>query len=291
MISIAVCIACFNRRERTLACLNSLFAQDLPEGTKLVVHLLDDGSSDGTSAAVVEQFPQVRLHQGNGNLFWAGGMRVSYGAALAEEHEFYVWLNDDVWLFPDTLKRAIETQQHLRARLGGEHLVVGAMCASDLTTTTYSGFVRASAIFPWKFRRVPPANDRPVECDTLNGNFVVIPAAIAQRLGNIDPGFIQMHADIVLGLRARRAGARNWIMARFAGVCEANAGGRKDWLGPQLTFADRLARMQHPLGYPIKASIAYSRHFGVWAPVMVAAPYLNLFRAALSSWCISRFVK
>ena len=67
---------CHNRREKTLRALASLREQVLPDGTALQVCLVDDGSTDGTGAAVAEQFPEVKLLQGDGQLFWAGGMRL-----------------------------------------------------------------------------------------------------------------------------------------------------------------------------------------------------------------------
>lgn len=282
MTSIAVCMATFNRRERTLGCLKRLFAAALPDGATLTVHLLDDASPDGTAAAVAVHFPQVRLHPGDGNHFWAGGMRVAYDAALAEGHDFYVWLNDDVELFPDTLNRAFETYAALKATHGGEHLLVGAM-RDAAGTTTYSGFARASSVLPWKFKAVPPLAGAARECDTLNGNFVFIPAKAARRIGGIPPGFIQMHADLVLGLTARRRGVRVWIMPDYAGVCEANTTGRRNWKVPGLSVRERLRMMQHPLGYPLGPNIAFARRFGLWAPVIVAAPYLSLLRVIVSN--------
>lgn len=281
MGTVAVCIASFNRRERTLECLTKLYGAALPDGLSLVVHLLDDDSSDGTAAAVEARFPKVCLHRGEGNCFWAGGMRIAYGAALAERHDYYIWLNDDVELFADTLKRAIIALENVSSQLGGEHIVIGALRARERETTTYSGFVRASRIFPWKFRRIDPDPDRPRECETINGNFVLIPGAVAQRLGNINSSYIQMHADLDLGLAARRADVRNWVLPGYAGICDANLSGRKDWKAPGLSFSERLRIMEHPLGYPLKANIAYSRNFGWWAPIMVAAPYVALVRATL----------
>jgi len=281
MATIAVCIASFNRRERTLDCLAKLYRATLPDGLSLVVHLLDDGSSDSTGEAVEAGFPEVLLHRGDGNCFWAGGMRIAYRAALVEHHDYYIWLNDDVELFADTLKRAIIALQEIARQFGGEHIVIGAMRARETETTTYSGFVRASRIFPWKFRRIDPYPDRPRECDTINGNFVFIPGAVAQRLGNVNPSYIQMHADLDLGLSAHRAGVRNWVLPGYAGICDANVNGRKNWKAPGLSFSERLRIMEHPLGYPLKTNIAYSRNFGWWAPIMVVAPYVALVRAAL----------
>lgn len=282
MQTIAVCIASYNRRSCTLACLERLYKLALPHGTELVVHLLDDASSDGTASCVGELFPQVRLHSGDGRHYWAGGMRVAYGAALAERHNYYLWLNDDVQLFPDALSRALDAIDELRNTHGGEHLVVGATCDGTGKQTTYSGYAQSSRLFPWKLRSVPPLPDHPRECFTLNGNFVLIPSAVAHKVGNIDPSYIQMHADLALGLLARQHGARNWILSGFVGICEANLSGRKDWTAPGLSLRERMRMIEHPLGFPLRPNLAYSRHFKGWAPFIVAAPYLRLVRAAFS---------
>jgi len=241
----------------------------------VVVYLIDDGSTDGTSAAVQAEFPTVRLSTGDGTLYWAGGMRRVYGQALQEKHDYYLWLNDDVELYEDALARAISTSEGLIARFGGEHLIVGAMQSPDGAATTYSGFIRSSRLLPWKLEKIDPRACEAVECDTVNGNFVLIPSSLARRIGNIHPAYIQMHADLELGFVARKLGGRNWIMPGFAGVCAMNPG-RKKWNEPGLPFLERLRLMRHPLGYPLKPNIAYSRNFGLWAPVAIAAPYVTL---------------
>ncbi len=286
--SIAVCIAVFNRREKTLRCLSQLFTAQLPPGSSLTVHLLDDASTDGTGEAVRSQFPQVHFHEGDGNFFWAGGMRMAFGAALAEVHDYYVWLNDDVDLFPDAIARALKVSEELKTQYGGEHLLVGAMRARDEDSMTYSGLGRSSRFLPWKFAKLDPFLDRPRKCLTLNGNFVFIPASLARKLGNIPLGYIQMHADFDLGLRARRMGANTWILPGFVGICDANVGGRYDYKAPGLRFKERVRLIGHPLGYPLRANIAYARNFGLWAPIMIVAPYLNLLKSTVSHWLRER---
>ena len=51
MMRIAVLMACFNRREKTLACLAALKANALSSDHSVHVILADDGSTDGTAAA------------------------------------------------------------------------------------------------------------------------------------------------------------------------------------------------------------------------------------------------
>lgn len=79
---VAAVMAAYNRTELTLACLRSLGAQQVP-GVALDVFVLDDASSDGTSEAVAEQFPEVTVLHGDGELYWNGGMRRAFAAAIA----------------------------------------------------------------------------------------------------------------------------------------------------------------------------------------------------------------
>ena len=44
---IAVILTCFNRKQKTLACLEALFNQTLPADTSLTTYLVDDASTDG----------------------------------------------------------------------------------------------------------------------------------------------------------------------------------------------------------------------------------------------------
>lgn len=291
MSSIAVCMTCFNRREKTLACLRSLFANRLPEETSLTVYLLDDASPDRTGEAVRNAFPEVRLFKGDGNCFWAGGMRAVYHAALREGHDYYLWLNDDVSLFPDAIFRALEASRQLAASDGALYLLGGAMRAPDSDATTYSGQVRSSTILPWKFKKIAPDPRELRECNVLNGNFLLIPRAVADKLGNIDAAYIQMQADFDYSLRAYRAGGRSWLLPGYAGVCEQNTTGRKNFKDPKLSLRERLRLMEHPLGYPWRPNLVYSRNFGPWAPLVFVAPYLGVVSASLRSWLRAAFTK
>jgi GT2 family glycosyltransferase len=64
---VAAVLAAYNRRDLTLACLRSLRAQQVA-GVALDAFALDDASSDGTAAAIAEEFPEVTLLHGNGKL-------------------------------------------------------------------------------------------------------------------------------------------------------------------------------------------------------------------------------
>ena len=49
---ISVLLTCHNRKAKTLGCLTSLYAAELPVGYDMEVYLVDDGCTDGTADAV-----------------------------------------------------------------------------------------------------------------------------------------------------------------------------------------------------------------------------------------------
>ena len=58
----AVLLTCYNRKDKTVACLNSFFEADLPSSNhQFEVFLTDDGSTDGTSEAVNKLFPDISI--------------------------------------------------------------------------------------------------------------------------------------------------------------------------------------------------------------------------------------
>lgn len=66
-------VPCHNRCSITLAFLEHL-QQCWPSGVPLVIHVLDDGSTDGTSDSIRSRWPQICLHQLDGRQFWGGAL-------------------------------------------------------------------------------------------------------------------------------------------------------------------------------------------------------------------------
>ena len=64
---------------------------------------MDDASTDGTSDAVRQTYPQVKIFSGDGNLFWNGGMWGVFSEAMKDEPDYYLWLNDDTIIYPETV--------------------------------------------------------------------------------------------------------------------------------------------------------------------------------------------
>jgi GT2 family glycosyltransferase len=222
LVTIAVLLTCYNRREKTLQCLQALCQQSLPIGIELKPYLVDDASTDGTAEAVKQEYPNVHLIQGTGSLFWNGGMRYAFEAAQVEDPDYYLWLNDDTALYPHALKTLLDVSAKLSSQGQGKAIVVGSTLDPETGSPSYGGVMQTYWWHPLKFHHVHPAPDQPCLCDTLHGNCVLVPRAVAALIGNFNPEYTHNLGDYDYGLRARRKGCSVCMAPGYLGTCSAN---------------------------------------------------------------------
>jgi GT2 family glycosyltransferase len=272
---VAVCLACHNRRDLTMRCLDSLYRQE-GRGTawRLTVHLVDDGSSDGTAEAVAASYPDVTIMLGTGKLYWGGGMAAAMDSARSERNDFILLLNDDVELEPGAIQLALH--EHATAQsFGHPSIVVGAMFYGDRRNIVYSGYRRHNRLNPSRLVRIPPDPSELVECDTMNGNFVLIERNIFEQLGSIDRAYTHQLGDIDYGYRAAAAGVRIVIARQPLGRCKPGDKG-VTLFGPWGTFLKRWQRFNSPLGFPLKPWASFMwRHGGLIGLLGLGPIYLR----------------
>lgn len=277
--TIAVIMTCHNRRETTLACLRALHKCDIPDNLMIQVFLVDDGSSDGTSAAVTSEFPKVQTINGDGSLFWNGGMALAFSEALKTGFDYYLWLNDDTTLYPDAITLLLKCDSDYEEQTGRHALIVGSTSNSSKNLTTYGGLVRASS---WQRTRfvLLPMKDEVQYCDTINGNCVLVPAQIATELGTLEPAYAHGMGDIDYGLRAKQINYEVLVAPGYVGICDHNSikGGFHD---SSLPFSVRMKSMLSSKGLPLKTWFTFTRrHAGIFWPMYFVWPYC---RVAISS--------
>ena len=199
---IAVLVTCFNRREQTLLALRAL-DDAAADRCRVNIVLVDDGSTDDTGDAVRQAFPSATVVQGDGKLFWNGGMRRAWQAAIPAQPDFFLWLNDDTVLRPGAISDLISTY-----RTAGYERTIVVGCTSDPTTgeITYGGYRRAKGSLS-RLRFVRLHGDD-VECDTMNGNCVLFPVRVTQDVGINSEHYRHAFGDNDYGLSASRAGYR-----------------------------------------------------------------------------------
>lgn len=231
---IAAVLTCHNRRSQTLACLRSLQAQ-ASERARLDAYVVDDGSTDGTSAAVQEEFPEATVLRGDGSLFWNRGMAVGLERAAQNDYDFYLWVNDDTRLDNDAVSILLDTAEWVTAHRDAPAIVVGSTRDPETGVLTYGGRARPPGIRRTRFERVQPG-DTPRQTETMNGNISLVPRSVTARIGHIDPHFHHKWGDEDYGLRARTAGCELWLTPGTIGECARNTpvvygGGdvRREW--------------------------------------------------------------
>lgn len=245
---LAVLLTCHNRINKTCACLNSL--KNVQMRHKVDIFITDDGSTDGTSDMINKEFPNVLLVKGDGNLFWSRGMFLAWKEALKGGYDYYLWLNDDVVLYPNFLDELFDTLQ----KVGGEAIVSGLIENKDKTEILYGGFD--------KQKRIVHPSDKPSPITFMNGNVVLIPEVIVDSIGIIDPVYHHDLGDVDYGLRAIEAGFK------VVTTCVPVAYGYKNnycrvrkW---NSTLIERFKRLYSPMGSNPSINFYFRRkHFGI----------------------------
>ncbi len=264
MSKVCVILTCYNRGRLTENCITAI-ADHNPENQYTFV-VVDDHSSDDTVErlhALKQRIP-IELLQGDGNLYYSGGMRM--GIAYAKEHvaaEYYVLVNDDVAFADGAIDRMVQ-------ECAGE-VLVGAVQNRD-GQLSYGGIRYLKGI---KYQIIGPED--PGEVDTFNANCVLLAEEIFRSSGNIDDAYIHTLGDFDYGLQIHRLGYRIRVAPFYVGVCNDNevTGG---WRDPSLRRIARFKAKETVKGAPFYPWFHYlKKNFGLWPAVVHSiTPYLRI---------------
>jgi GT2 family glycosyltransferase len=107
-------------------------------------------------------------------------------------------------------------------------------------------------------------NGTPQICETINGNFVLIPKYVYEKNGTLDSFFSHAIGDFDYGLRARKNKINSYTSSKFIGECEKPDSLPK-WCLPEIALPDRLKVLYSPKGYsqPFHQFVFEKRHFGI----------------------------
>lgn len=262
-VRVVALIACHNRVERTLACLRSLMEQRA-EDRSIKVVLVDDGSTDGTSARVASEFPQVQIIHGLGDLFWAGAMAVAERRGVRQQYDYLLWLNDDVCLNEGAMNTLLTTAQ------GSPHSIVVGSLVDPVTHEPSYGGLRRTGRRPMRLELV--ASDFIGALDTFNGNVALIPRQARELIGPLDGAFAHAYADLDYGFRAFRSGVPMSQTVGAVGTCIRNH-------GPSMpsSVRARWQLSQTPTYQPWRSQVRFlRRHGGPLWPGYLVAGYLRI---------------
>ncbi len=276
MKNIAILLTCFNRKDKTIAALQHLFeahSTTHPE-LELDVYLTDDGSTDGTSEAVKQRFPDVTILQGDGNLFWAGGMRNSWNEALKKSYDGFLLLNDDTNVYENVFEQLMSTHQECTRTQGSGGIYIGSTKDADSGNFTYGGAsFRNRFLFKYEFLQ---PNGAVQSCELGNANIMLVSNDAVDRVGILSEGYRHGVADYDYTLKALNKKIPLLIPPAFCGTCS------HDHSDIYETFAkkpikERYRLLKHPLGLDFNSNLLLMRrHFPLRVPFVVAAALLKV---------------
>jgi GT2 family glycosyltransferase len=254
--SIAVLLTCHNRREKTIACLSTLYFATLPGYFEIDVFLVDDGSADGTEDAIKNNFPKVKLIKGNGNLYWNQGMRLAWEtAAKKDEYDFYLWLNDDTLLTDFALTEMLECYLIALKKDNKPAIITGACKLSvNKNEFSYGGRTDKGPVIP---------NGKLQQCKYINGNVVLVSKVIFNNLGNLSSEYTHTMGDIDYGLRANFSGFNCYTTKSYVAICPTNPG-IPAWCNPKVPLIKRWKLLHSPKGLNLQEYITFRKKFWGW---------------------------
>lgn len=189
-----------NNLKYTRECLSQLRAQI---GVSLGVIVVDDGSTDGTARCIEQDYPEVTLLSGSGQLWWTGAMVLACNHLLStvQSCDFILTLNNDTVFAPNFVAGLVDCSlKHGRA-------IVAARC-----TAVGSGKeLNVAGKFHWaEARRTYNGEGSPSraqEYDFLTSRAVIYPMEVFCRIGVFNAKMLpHYHADMEFTYRAGKAG-------------------------------------------------------------------------------------
>ena len=277
MVKIVTLATCHNRVEKTHAALSSLHNQTNEEINFDLTHVIvDDASSDGTADMILNNFPKVSVVNGDGNLFWAGGMRLGWdNICRSLEFDYLFVYNDDVIFEPDAISSLLNGISPISSSQNQRSIIItGDFRDPNSGHKTYGGLIRDSKLNPLSFKIDNRHSKEPIYIDTLNMNGCLIGKDVLDKIGFLAPYFVHGGADLEFGLRASKTnGIKVLRLSKKIGLCERN---------PQLyltgSVKDKLLKLCSEKCQPLKQRYKFYKKYGglLW-PYYFIRYYLKAF--------------
>jgi GT2 family glycosyltransferase len=283
-MKIAVLLTCFNRKEKTLKCLENLFHQNSLDKYEIQVFLTDDNSQDGTESAVHGRYPNVNVAKGNGLFYWAGGMRNSWRVALDSgvDFDYFFLLNDDTIIFEDTLEKLVNSNQSMKLKTQISNITIGTTTDSKNGKFTYGGFKLYSS-FKLKHILVNSLSQE-LACDFGCANIMLVPQEITKSIGILSEKYIHGIADFDYTLRAKKSKLDVWVAPGILGHCDYDQ--VRNWKSMDSNLSERIEFLYSPKGLQYREYMFFLKtHF----PKEIPSMFIKFWVKTLFPWVYDRF--
>lgn len=200
---LAVVILTWNRRDDTLACLDSLRGE---AGEHDAVIVCDNGSRDGTADAIRSGYPWVELIQNGTNLGFAGGNNPGLRSALDRGFEWVLLLNNDTTVPAGALAELLAYAATRPAVGAFQPLLVEAGRTRFIDSAGQLLLSRTGAVDALMGRPVAEAPGEPEPVFGACAAAALLRASALRTSGLFDDDLFAICEDVDLMFRVRLAG-------------------------------------------------------------------------------------
>ncbi|MET7030073.1 glycosyltransferase family 2 protein [Sediminicola luteus] len=199
---IFIVIPVFNRWHFTKACIDNLQKQSYTDFKIIVV---DDGSTDGTSEKLASAYPEVKVLNGNGSLWWTGGINLGITYALENRADCILSLNNDTLPTVDYIEQLVNaSNMKPGALIGSTGIDVNTKeinyCGERIKWLTDSAESLKDSLGKENMKGLH-------EVSYFPGRGLLIPKSVFSKIGLFDREYFPHYmADYDFTFRARKAG-------------------------------------------------------------------------------------
>ncbi len=267
-MDILILFTCYNRKDKTIKCMDSLIKNNK---CNIQFIVLDDNSTDGTKEAL-QKYSNITVLSGDGNSFYSGGMRQAISYAKKQNlsmYEYVMIISDDVLFYPNIIEKLTEFSRKTKG------VVVGTTCDTK-GNVSYGGVIQVSKLRP-SFKTVMSTEDKLAKCDTFCANCVLIPTDIFIKTDNIDPVYKHSMGDFDYGFSIANQGYDIYASNIIVGICNDNPK-KGTWLDTTLPRKIRLQKKESIKGLPFKKYFHYLyKNHGLFVAIIYSIlPYVRI---------------
>lgn len=211
MPSVSIVILNFNGREDTLGCLASFDGLDYANYEVLVV---DNGSTDGSVAAIRDRFTDARIIENDANLGFAAGCNVGIRDALGRGADYVLLINNDtVVTDPSFLATLVDFYE--RTPDAG---AVGPFITYKDSDVVWCAGARISYLTGFsrhigkEARLGELSSHDPYAVDYVSGCAMLLGKKFLSEVGLLDPDYFFYYEDADLCFKGAAASYRSYVV-------------------------------------------------------------------------------
>ena len=292
MQKIAILMTVFNRRQKTFDCLESVYSGlDSFGGVEADLYITDDGSTDGTREMLSKCFPgrNIAVIEGDGTLFWNGGMIAAWKAAIAHGgYDGYLWLNNDVIVKSNLWKELADADEYSLREYGKRGIYVGSLTDMSGERLTYGGFDFVNKITLADRFVIPDGTFRRCEC--AHGNITYVSREVVDSRGLFCEEYIHGGTDHDYTYLAGKAGFPLLVLREYVGLCDNDHKGSSIIMS-DMKLKERIAFLRSPHGLNLHNTLLFQKRCFPWrVPFAWIASYAKAI-APRAVYCLKKLMK